>query len=90
MLIKSFSHRSNAELIRQRLSVDVFRGIENDQHGSATNFAVVIVFGRHLRFRRDSDFECFKTGRAGDGVGVHVSDWCRVSSDQCLLYRWRR
>jgi hypothetical protein len=71
-------------LIRKRLGVDIIRCIDNNQHGTAANLAVIIVFGRHLGFRRNGDFKRLKTGRASDGVGFHLA-----LNYFIFLSRWR-
>ena len=75
---KFFSNRESTPIYRngewlfaEALGVDILWGVEDDEHGTAADLAVVIVFGGHFGIRRDGDFEGLEAGGAGDWGGGH-------------------
>jgi len=57
-------------LLAEALGVDGFGG-EDDDHGAAADFAVVIDLGGHFVGRGHGDFEAFEAGWAGDFRELH-------------------
>jgi len=57
-------------LFAEAFGPDAFAG-EDDDHGTAADFAVVVDFGGHFVGGWDGDFEGFEAGGAGDFREVH-------------------